>query len=232
MLRAKLLVILCFLSVCCGFCGTETNTAPRFELAVHTVELDGSPVRDAQVFVGDTPVGRSGVQGKLRFELSGKEGRRVAIRVKCPIAYQQQELLDTITLHQVLDVKDTAKRKAIERKFVCNALINKAVVLVKSNAPAGLPVLLDGREVDRTNEHGIAHVYIEMAPQAEFQVKISTTSQPELRPQEPSRVFRMPEGKEILLFEQDFSIEEAPKVRKRSRRRRVKKRSSAPVRLK
>jgi len=71
-------------------------------------------------------------------------------------------------------------------------------------------VMIEGREVARTDSSGTAHVSLNMAPGASFQVLLATaTVSPMLRPQDPQLTFVFPDSNEIFAFDENFD-EAAP----------------------
>jgi len=92
----------------------------------------------------------------------------------------------------------------------------RAVIVVRTNEP-GLPVFAGGVVVAETNERGVAHASVYLEPGSYFRVVLDTSSDPLLRPRNPTTVIGLGDADQIFLVEQDFALES------RVRRARVQK---------
>ena len=93
---------------------------------------------------------------------------------------------------------------------------------------AGLPVTLDGEEITRTNDMGVAHFVLHEVPGREIKVGIDTPERSDdldLEPADPVYDLTLgSEPAEIFLVEAEFENDaEAKKPRRRTYRRRVRK---------
>jgi hypothetical protein len=133
-----------------------------------------------------------------------------------------------LTLRRVVSLDPAAARRGLQVSIACPPTHRQGVVVVRAggNQPqANLPVLIDGREVARTDPSGVAHVALDMQPGTTFQVLLATAAAPMLRPQDPRRSFTFPDSDEIFIFDQAFEVEQPPPV---ARPRRPRPRPAAP----
>ena len=209
-------------------CGEEEGPG-RAEIAVRfAAHADGRPLPGVELLADSRPIGTTDAQGVLAYMLSGRAGDTVGLRARCPEGYRHPDDLPELLLRPISDLEGQTTR-ALEIDVPCRPAVRDGVVVVRADGYAGLPVLLDGREVARTDEGGVAHVAVRMAPHASFRVQLATAHMPTLRPQEPSRTFTVPDANEIFVFDQELEREEAPQVRRR--RRRPPRRNPTPMRI-
>jgi hypothetical protein len=113
--------------------------------------------------------------------------------------------------------------------------VRHGVVVVRAGGTgaasrAGLPVMVEGREVAQTDACGVAHVSLDMAPGQSFRVLLATaTASPMLRPQDPQLTFVFPDSDEIFAFDQNFSEEAPPAPERHTHRRRPPPTTAGPV---
>ena len=89
------------------------------------------------------------------------------------------------------------------------------LLMVPSLLSAGVPILLDGEPVARTNGSGVAHFSIRGAPGTEYIVELETRERPRLRPRSPTHLFTLPDADEIFVINQAFDPEKEPRRRGR-----------------
>jgi hypothetical protein len=166
----------------------------------------------------------------LALSLTGREGETASLAAQCPQGHRNPDDLPELLLRPITDVEGRSQR-AMRIDIPCRPELRDGIVVVRSSGYADLPVLLDGREVARTDESGIAHVAVRMAPHASFSVQLATAHMPDLRPQAPSRTFTVPDSHEIFVFDQELEREERQVRRTRRRAKRGPRPVRIPVRL-
>ena len=222
--RAAYLVLLTVGVAACG----DDEGPPMTELAVEfRAHADEAPLEGTRVLRDGQLIGTTDADGMLAVSLTGREGETASLSAQCPQGHRNPDDLPELLLRPITDVEGRAQR-AMRIDIACRPELRDGVVVVRSNGHADLPVLLDGREVARTDENGVAHVAVRMAPHASFSVQLATAHMPDLRPQAPSLTFTVPDSHEIFVFDQELEREE-PQVRRRPRRR--AKRGPRPVRI-
>ncbi len=220
------------LSLCVALgaaCGEEAQPPPRFPFTFHTTS-DGRPFGGVTVRVNDTELGATDESGTLRQDLTGPEGVPVLVSATCPEGYRSPEAPQQVTLRTIQSLDPAAAARGVQVTFDCPPEHRDAVVIVRTHDQAGLPVLVDGREVARTDASGAAHVHMRTAPQTTFQIRIATADNELLRPRDPVMSFTVPDHDAVFSFDQRF--EEEQRVRRRGRRRpRPAPASRLPIRI-
>ncbi|MBX3273126.1 MAG: hypothetical protein KF729_22875 [Sandaracinaceae bacterium] len=190
-----------------------------------TATSDRQPLANVTVVYNDTVLGATNAEGLYTANLFGPEGQPVSFSVRCPDGYRNAEGSQLVTLRRVMSLDRQVQARGVELGFECPPEYRDAVVIVRAHDRPGLPVYVDGVEVTRTDASGTAHVHRRMMPQAQFQVRIATASNPRLRPVDPSQSYTVPDHDAVFLFDRRFE-EEAP-----PRRRVVRRAAPPPPRL-
>jgi len=221
--------ILC-ICVCLAFtsCSEAEEAPPVPYTFTITATSDAHPLENVAVVCNDSVVGTTNGEGLFTVQRQGSEGQPVAFSVSCPEGYRTPEGAQNVTLRRVLSLDPQVQARGVELAFTCPPEFREAVVIVRTHDQAGLPVFVDGEEVTRTDASGAAHIHRRMTPNARFQVRIATASNPRLRPVDPSQSYTVPDEDTVFLFDRQFE-EEAP-PRRRRRRRRVE-RPRLPIRI-
>lgn len=214
----------------------EPPPPASYPIAFSAESDPGTPLAGVTISVAGQPQGQTGADGTLRIELSGDEGTAVPLSATCPAGYRDAAPLSPIILRTTVAVGGAAT-PGLRVSVQCLPTIRHGVVVVRAagdgTAPrAGLPVMIEGREVARTDTSGVAHVALDMAPGQSFQVLLQTaTVSPLLMPQDPVMTFVFPDNDEIFAFDENFS-EATPVVEPphhHGGRRRPPPPSAAPV---
>jgi hypothetical protein len=185
----SLAVVAC--AVACG--GPEDPYPVRIRATT-----DGAPLPGAHITLAGEPVGVTGPDGILYVEIDGDEGASLSFSATCPPGHVSPDTLPPVRLRRVSGFDETGALRAVEREVPCPPALRHAVVVVRTEGLADLPVVVDGREVTRTDEAGVAHLAYRGEAGGELDVRLDTTSAPELRPSSPERSFPIPEGGDEL----------------------------------
>jgi hypothetical protein len=185
------------------------------------------------------PLGTTDASGSLRVNLRAPYGTQIAITATCPPGHRPPQFVPSIALHPVRSLDPAVASRGIEHSVQCLPEQRDAVVIVRATgAPqvAGIPILLDGREVARTDEAGVAHIAVSKAPSSSFRLELAAASiSPHLQPQQPAHDFTVPDEDVFLQFEQTFTFAPPPPPRRRVVRRATPTlaipRRTAPVRV-
>ncbi len=204
----------------------EPPPPPSFPVTFLAESDPGVPLPGVTITVAGAQPALTGADGTVRLELSGQEGTAVPVGATCPDGYREAPALSPIVLRTTVGVGG-APAPGLRVGVSCLPAIRHGVVVVRAGGAgtatrAGLPVMIEGREVARTDASGVAHVSLEMAPGQSFQVLLATaTASPMLRPQDPQLTFVFPDGDEIFAFDENFDEEAPPAapVRHRGHRR-------------
>jgi hypothetical protein len=205
----------------------EDPAPPSHYPVTFSAESDpGVSLPGVALTIAGAPQGQTGADGTLRIELTGDEGTAVPVAAQCPTGYRDAAPLSPIVLRTTVAVAGSAPA-SLRVTISCLPSSRRGVVVVRAGgegvAPrVGIPVMIDGREVARTDSSGVAHVSLDMAPGQSVQVLLATaTASPMLRPQDPQQTYVFPDSDEIFLFDQNFAEERPAPPPRRSRRRRT-----------
>ncbi len=230
--RAPFVLSLVALAVVLPSC--EDPPPPAHYPVTFTAESDpGQPLHGVALTIAGTPQGETGADGTLHIELTGDEGTSVPVSATCPTGYREPAPLSPIVLRTTVSVAGAASA-GLRVTISCLPTSRRGVVVVRAAGTglatrAGLPVMIEGREVARTDASGVAHVSLDMAPGQSFRVLLATaTASPMLRPQDPEQTFVAPDADEIFLFDQNFD-EEVPAAPPRRPGRRRRTEPTGPV---
>ncbi len=218
-----------FTLVLAGACDSEPEPPPRYPFTF-SAHSDTDPLEGVQVTVNGGQVGSTNGEGVLHVDLTGPEGAHVAVNAVCPEGHRSPDQAQTHTLRRVQSLDPATSARGIEVSFECPPERRDAVVVVRTHDQGGMPVLLDGREVTRTDESGAAHLHVAMLPGTSFQVRLDTEANNRLRPRNPSLTYTLPDHDEVFVLDQHFE-EEAPPRRRRRRRRARQPAVRLPMRI-
>lgn len=227
--------------------GTALLTAP-FAAACGEAEPDplhtitfvahadpGEPLAGVQVgttFNGNPqPFGVTDGSGVLVQRLRAPYGTTIPLTATCPAGHRAADTVPSIRFDPIRSLDPAVAARGIEHSIQCLPLERDAVVIVRATGTplvAGIPVLVDGREVARIDEGGVAHVPLRKLPNTAFRIELAAaTINPYLQPGQPAHDFTIPDEDVFLTFDQPFTFEPpAPVVH----RRRVVRRPTIPVR--
>jgi len=199
-------------------CEGSTNAMQSFDVVFRVESDPGVRLGGARVFVDGESIGETRSDGLLGAELYGRSGQRLRIEHDCPEGYEapsQPKLLRLRSFHGI----DASGSLAMEITLRCRPEKRLAAFIVRAKNGPGIPVLLDGERVARTNGFGVAHFSAWGAAGTELTVQFDTSAQPELRPQLQTRLFTLPDADEIFVIDQSFAPVEQ---HRKSKRRRTK----------
>jgi len=212
-------------------CG-RSDPLPTFAVTFTTESDPGEVLSGVEVFAGGRSIGTSGSEGIVQTVVRGPDGSRMPITYTCPEGYVTPEAPVTLLL-QSFQGMDPENDVGLTTRLVCPRAKRRVVILVRTNDKADLPVVVNGREVGRTGTRGVAHVAVEDPPGTAYRVRLDTSGQPGLRPQNPIRSFSLGDTDEVFVFDQEFEGNPPPEPARarprRQHRRRAPRTGSSPV---
>ena len=181
-----------------------------YYIALRVQSDPGRPLAKARVLFEGKAAGVSDERGLVQLSVSGSEGARVNLAVECPQGYRSPGA----PISAVLRRPNESDRHA-EYSVLCPPVFRTVVVAVRADRGPNLPILQLGREVGRTDGAGAAHVLLKSAPEESLELTLDTSSNPALRPHNPTTRFRVGQSDDILVFNEAFVLE-TPKKRGRA----------------
>jgi len=186
------------------------------------VESDpGVPLEGVRIAVDGKRVGASSATGMLRASIASQLGSLVRIEHDCPEGYRDPVEPTTLRLHDNRSLRESTL-PTMEIALRCPPSKRIAVIVVRAQNGAGLPVLLNDRIVGRTNAAGVAHVSTVTAPGSELNVRLDTSMQPLLAPRNPTRLLTVPDSHELFVIDQAFEISRRARRRRNMQRKIIK----------
>ena len=162
-------------------CG-EPPPPPVFPITFLAESDPGTPLAGVTITVAGASPTQTGPDGTVRVQLSGEEGSSVPVTAACPPGHRDAPALSPIVLRTTAGVGG-APAPGLRVGISCLPTTRHGVVVIRAGgsgaAPrAGLPVMVEGREVARTDASGVAHVALDMVPGQSFQVYSGSATMP------------------------------------------------------
>jgi len=208
-----------FLAGTLGMGCVPERPATSYAIAVRVQSDPGRPLAGARVLHQGKAAGVSDERGLVKLAVQGAEGTTVSFGIECPEGHHSPSSPLAVVLRRA-----TESNRHPEFAVLCPPLLRTVVVAVRAERGANLPIVQLGREVGRTDRSGAAHVMLKSAPEETLELTLDTSSNPALRPRNPTTRFRVGQSDDILVFNQAFNIE-TPRASRASRR------PSGPVRI-
>lgn len=178
---------------------------PPQEILVQVSAGEGTPLAGIAVKPSAGTEAITDAQGVARLAIVGEEGAKVNLSVACPEGYAAPANITRVTVRRA--------SRAPRFDIPCKGYEHAVLIAFKTKGAPGLPILYLGREIARTDASGLALVELEpkVGETLEFTLDTSDPKLKFLRPQNPERSVRVPDGDEAFTVEQGF-VEDKPKV--------------------
>ncbi len=194
-------------------CGTQQG--PTLFPITLRVMSDARPMPGAQIVIRDRPQGTTDAQGSFRMRMTGVEGGVVPVTVRCPSGFVSPADPVQVTLRSSVAIDRNARGAGIETTVQCPPDQRIAAVIVRTPNRANLPVFYQGREITRTDLQGVAHMIFKVHPRDVLMFRIDTTSQPLLRPANPTFNVATREGDDVYVSTLNFEEAAPPRQPRR-----------------
>jgi hypothetical protein len=199
----KLRFIHLFAPLAIAACSGRT-TQDRFELSLRATSDDATPLANVEFETGKSRLGATDTSGTLTVRLRGVEGQTLPITFTCPTGYEPSEGARSIRLTHTRAVTEGSSQP-LTVEATCVRKLRQVVVVVRSDNATDLPVLVDGKTTAIAAD-GTAHLLLELDRDVRaVTVALDTSTQPKLRPQNPSRTFDLHGKDAVLVMAQSFT---------------------------
>jgi hypothetical protein len=199
----KLLALVLALAAC-------SEESSRFPVVIITQSDDGRALPNLPITLGRSPAGSTDDNGRLKIRVGGKEGQKIAVTVGVPKGYKLAGPPPPLVLRRLVDIESGGSRPLpIEHVIKLSPVERRYAVLVRAGIP-GLTVETFGTRRAITNEKGVAMFLYDGASGDELQVKLDTSSRPDLRPQNPTTTFLLASRSEAFVVKEHFAVFKAP----------------------
>jgi hypothetical protein len=180
----------------------EAPTPPPQEIVVRVDSDPDRPVQGAELFFNGKVVAVTDAGGVGKIRLEGRDGETFDIVVKCPAGFQSPTQPTQVVLKRLTDTSRTP-----QYAIRCPPTLRTVVVAVRADEGPNLPVMYLGREVGRTDSAGAAHVLLQLKPDEQFDLMLSTAEKGNelLQPQNPSSSFFVQGRDEVFTMTHKFT---------------------------
>jgi hypothetical protein len=184
-------------------CGNKT-TQDRFELSLRATSDDATPLSNVAFETGKSKLGATDASGALTVRLRGVEGQTLPITFTCPAGYEPEGGARSLRLTHTRGVTEGSSQP-LTIDTTCVRKLRQVVVVVRSENATDLPILVDGKTTAVAAD-GTAHLLLELDRDVRaVTVALDTSTQPKLRPQNPSRTFDLHGKDAVLVMAQSFT---------------------------
>lgn len=199
-------------------CQEPSASSPAIEVVFAAESDPGLRLGNVRVAIDGLSAGETDSNGLLRTTINGKHGQRFQVEHDCPHGHLAPSAPKFLRLRSFDPVAEP-QADALRITLKCQPEERHAVFIVRAENGAGLPVLLNGENVARTNLSGLAHFSTSARPGTDFIVELDTGSRPQLSPQRPKHLRTLPDANEIFVVNQSFDVRKAPRRPGRRRTR-------------
>jgi hypothetical protein len=194
--------------------GCSSQQPPTLFAVTLRVLTDQRPTPGAQIVIRDRVQGSTDAQGSFRMRMTGVEGSSVDVTVRCPTGFVSPTAPIAVPLRSAITLGNQ-RSTGIETTVQCPPDQRIAAVIVRTPNRANLPIFYQNREITRTDLQGVAHMIFKVHPRDVLMFRIDTSSQPLLRPENPTFTVATREGDDVYVSTQNFEDAPAPRVVRR-----------------
>jgi hypothetical protein len=187
-------------------CDMKPEPQPPFSVVVRVQSDPGHPLSGATVMKGGREGPKTGADGTVQVNIPGIEGETVDLSIKCPSDYVSPLKPIGVLLRR------NAGGKLPEYNADCPPAIRHMVVAVRADNGGNLPVTVLDHVIGYTDGAGAFTYAVPLKPGDGIEMKIDTTNQPLLKPQNPTKLLTMASHDDVVTFDQKFQVTEVKKV--------------------
>jgi len=189
--------------------GCGTAQPPTLYPITLRVMTDQRPMPGAVVLYRDRELGATDTAGAFMLQTPGLEGTTLALTVRCPTGFVSPPQDIPVTLRSTISLGDGGGSAGTETTVQCPPAHRIAAVVVRTPGRSNLPIIYGGREITRTDLQGIAHLIFRVTTGESISLRVDTSGQPLLRPQNPLLTINTRPSDDVYVSTQNFS-EAAP----------------------
>jgi hypothetical protein len=208
----------------------EPALAGEFQVVISSHSDRGDALAGVEIWGEGALLGTTNASGGLAVTISAIEGTPFSLQAVCPRGYRSPDRPTALLLRGYRSLSSPARAEPLGVEFLCRPAIRAAAVVIRAGGQADLPVQWHGREVARTDPHGVAHLLLQVAPNSTFTVGLDTSARPRLEPQSALFTFTIGDQDDIFMVDQPFAERPEPR-RARRRKKPTPPPPAGPVRL-
>lgn len=217
----------------------EPALAGEFQVVISSHSDRGDALAGVEIWGEGALLGTTNASGGLAVTISAIEGTPFSLQAVCPRGYRSPDRPTALLLRGYRSLSNQrgcypedpratracpapgsspARAEPLGVEFLCRPAIRAAAVVIRAGGQADLPVQWHGREVARTDPHGVAHLLLQVAPNSTFTVGLDTSARPRLEPQSAVFTFTIGDQDDIFMVDQPFAERpEPPRARRRKK---------------
>jgi hypothetical protein len=186
-----------------GFLGGCASPTEIYEadLSVRVSHDGQGALAGVAISVEDAHVATSDALGEAHTLVSSS-APHARVGVACPAGYRGG-IERTVPL-----ARRGESAPALRLELACVPAQRTIALVVHAQGGSGLAVRADGVVLGRIEPDATAHFLLSRPPGSDVRLSIDTSERPELTPRDPSRVVRVSDRDEIVVFEQSFRVPE------------------------
>ena len=194
----------------------EPALAGEFQVLVSSHSDRGDALAEVEIWGEGAHLGTTNASGGLAVTISAIEGTSFSLQAVCPRGYRSPDRPTALLLRGYRSLSNRAE--PLEVQFLCRPVIRAAAVVVRAGGQADLPVRWHGREVARTDPHGVAHLLLQVPPNSTFTLGLDASARPRLEPQNALFTFTIGDQDDIFMVDQPFAELPEPPPPRRQRK--------------
>jgi hypothetical protein len=170
----------------------------RVPLVVDAFSDEDLRLAGVAISIDGKPFGTTDEHGRLLGELTGSQDDERLVSAECPSGFRAQG--DAAPTRVRLRDLAATQCSGANLEVRCTRVTRLAALLVMAPGMSGLPILVDGTEVARTDTHGTAHLTLSGTPESSLRVVLDTRERPRLTPASPHQDVVLSARDEIVMF--------------------------------
>jgi hypothetical protein len=180
-------------------------TIPRVYVQDATVRVEsdpGVPLAGVTLMFDGKQLARTTSDGLAQLRMSGRDGDTFHVGVVCPDGFVAAAPVEFDLL-----VRRGESARIPEFATRCARSVRRAVVAVRANNGANLPVLYLGRQVAKTDSAGAATLALDVRPGSDVELVIDTRASKKVHPQNPVLSFKARDQDDFVVLDQSFTVD-------------------------
>lgn len=192
-------------------CSPQESALKQYEIQFIGKTNNGEPLPNMIIVADGKELGKTDNTGQLATSLAGIDGQRIDLNASCPDGFRGPTEQPELVLRTFESVDPTSSNHTT-LEIVCTASERYAVIAVKTQIP-DIPVLFQGESIARTAETGVTHAMLKLPIDSNIRLELDTRRRPDLRPQNPSRIFSIEKEDTFMVWNQELKAQPKKKIK-------------------
>jgi len=175
------------------------------------VESDpGVPLAGVPLVYDGKTLALTAPNGRAKLRMTGKDGDMFHFGVVCPEGFVAASSVE----FDVLVRRSETEAQVPEFATRCARALRRAVIAVRANNGANLPVLHLGREVAKTDISGAATIALDVKPGEDIELVLDTRAAKKVHPQNPVLSWKAQDRDDFVVLDQTFTVDKPVAARR------------------